>query len=74
MFKEVIYPEFLGSFNKTLFSTNFIFDIYQKVWPGGIIAGDIYGQFNKKNTPWPLPSSCILRVTMLITPPIALDP
>lgn len=54
MFKEVIYPEFLGSFNKTLFSTNFIFDIYQKVWSGGIIAGDIYGQFNKKNTPWPL--------------------
>lgn len=54
MFKEVIYPEFSGSFNKTLFSTNFIFDIYQKIWSGGIIAGDIYGQFNSKNTPWTL--------------------
>lgn len=54
MFKEVIYPEFSGSFNKTLFSTNFIFDIYQKIWSGGIIAGDIYGQFNSKDTPWTL--------------------
>lgn len=54
MAREIIYPAFLSSYNKTLFNTTMIFDAYNSIWKGGVLAFDLYGQFNNKYTPWPL--------------------
>ncbi len=54
MLKEVFYPDFFATFNRNLFATTVIFDVYQKAWEGSVIAADIYGQFNNKDLPWPL--------------------
>lgn len=52
MAREVIYPSFMGSYNKTLTATTIIFDVYQPIWTGGILAFDCYSQTNSKSTPW----------------------
>ena len=54
MVREVVYPQVASSYDRTLFSTTAVFDTYQKVWPGGILAMDLYGQFNSAQTPWTL--------------------
>lgn len=54
MAKETVYPSFLSSYNKTLFSTTMIFDAYNRMWKGSVLAFDLYGQFNNRHTPWPL--------------------
>ena len=52
MFRETAYPQWLGNYNRSLFRTTFIADYYQKVWKGGVLAFDLYGQFNSDNSPW----------------------
>ena len=52
MFRETAYPQWLGSYNRSLWRTTFIADYYQQVWKGGVLAFDLYGQFNSDNSPW----------------------
>lgn len=54
LIKEVVYPSWLGSYNKTLYSTTFTFDAYFPAWKGGILALDIYGQYKGAEVPWTL--------------------
>lgn len=54
MAREMIYPQFASSYNHTLFSTTAILDAYQRIWSGGVLAMDLYGQFNNSNIPWTL--------------------
>lgn len=54
MFRQSIFPEILGNTKKTLYRTSFIADTYQKIWNGGILAFDFFGQFNSTNSPWSL--------------------
>lgn len=52
MAEITLYPSFISSYDRTLARTTLIFDTYNRVWEGGIIATDIYGRFNGKHTPW----------------------
>lgn len=54
MFRQSLFPEILGNTKKTLYRTTFIADTYQKIWNGGILAFDFFGQFNSINSPWSL--------------------
>lgn len=54
MARETVYPKFLGSFNRSIFSTTLIFDAYRQVWKGGVLAYDFNAQINNSFTPWPL--------------------
>jgi outer membrane protein assembly factor BamA len=54
MLQETVYPQVLGSYNKTLFRTTFTADFFQRVWKGGTLCFDLYSRFNSKNSPWPL--------------------
>lgn len=54
MVREVLYPKLTSSHDKTIFSTTAVFDAYQSVWTGGVLALDLYGQLNSKHTPWTL--------------------
>ena len=45
-------PQFISSYDKTLARTTLIFDTYHRLWESGIIATDLYGRFNGKDTPW----------------------
>ena len=53
--EQGIYPKFLG--NKYDFMmTDIIFDTYNRVWKGGILAFDLHGKFNYGNVPWTMKS------------------
>ena len=53
--EQGFYPGFLG--NKYDFMmTDFIFDLYQKVWKGGVLALDLHGRFNYGDVPWTMKS------------------
>lgn len=54
MLKEVMYPAPFGNAGKNLFSTTLVFDYYQPLWQGGVLAFDLYGQYNGTDAPWPL--------------------
>jgi outer membrane protein assembly factor BamA len=54
MFRQTIFPDILGNTERTLYRTTFIADTYLKVWRGGLLAFDLFGQFNSNNSPWPL--------------------
>jgi len=54
MLRQSIFPKVFGNCDRTLYRTTFIADIYQKIWQGGVLAADLYGQFNSNNAPWPL--------------------
>lgn len=54
MVKEVIYPEFAGTHDRTVYSTTFTFDAFMPVWKGCTAAFDLYGKFNSRHTPWAL--------------------
>lgn len=54
MFKQTFFPKLLGSSGKTLSRTTFVANTYQKIWSGGILAFDLYGQFNSNDIPWTL--------------------
>lgn len=44
----------LGSCGKSLWRINFRANTYHRLWSGGLLATDLYGEFNAKGTPWPL--------------------
>ena len=45
------FPRFLG--NKNPFTrTAFVFDAYQRLWKGAILAFDLHGEFNYGDVPW----------------------
>jgi outer membrane protein assembly factor BamA len=50
--RETVYPEILGNTGRTLWKTTLITDFYQKVWEGGVIALDLYGQVSSSHLPW----------------------
>ncbi len=50
----IIFPESLGNCDATLWRTRLTLNAYQRLWEGGILAGDIYAENNSKDTPWPM--------------------
>lgn len=54
LLRETVYPKALGDVNRTLWRTTFTADFYQKIWQGGILAFDLYGQVSSDNLPWTL--------------------
>lgn len=52
LLREIAYPEFLGTGDMTSWATTFTLCGYHPLWKGGVLAGDIYAQFNSKNAPW----------------------
>lgn len=51
-FQEMLYPKGLGNCGLSIWQTTFTADFYQKAWEGGVIAIDLYGEFNSNGTPW----------------------
>lgn len=51
---ETFYPKPMGNCGQSLWRTNFTADFYQRVWRDGILAIDLYGEFNSDGTPWPM--------------------
>ena len=43
---------FLGSNAKSLWQAIFTANSYHRVWKGGIVATELYGEFNASGTPW----------------------
>lgn len=54
MVKGMIYPHFLGTAPKSVFTTTLVANYYQPLWVGGIAAFDLYAMYSGKDTPWPL--------------------
>ena len=52
--RQTIYPEILGDAGKTIWRTTFQANYYKKVWNGGILAFDLYGEVSSNNLPWSL--------------------
>lgn len=52
--KGMLYPEFMSSHGKSVFSTTVTLDFYRRMWPGSVLALDMYGHFNTADTPWTL--------------------
>lgn len=52
--QETLYPKWLGNCGKMLWRTTFTADYYQKLWKSGLLAFDLYGEFNSDGTPWPM--------------------
>lgn len=45
-------PKGMGSVGATLWSGRLVFDYYQRLWRGAILAIDLCGEVNSKGTPW----------------------
>lgn len=54
LLRETAYPEFLGTSEMTNWSTTCTICGYHPLWKGGLLAGDIYAQFNSTDAPWTL--------------------
>lgn len=52
--RELIYPTFLGTAKKTVFTTSLTIDYFQPLWKDAVLAFDLYGIYTGKDTPWPL--------------------
>lgn len=52
--REVCYPSWLGTYNKTIYTTTLMFDAYVQAWSGSVLAFDLYGQLNGYDVPWTL--------------------
>lgn len=53
-FQERFFPKGLGNCERSLWRTTFTADWYRQVWKGGLIATDLYAEFNSEGTPWPM--------------------
>ena len=51
---QTFTPRFLGNGSYAFSTTEVTLSGYQRVWKGGILAGELHGLFNYGNTPWPL--------------------
>lgn len=54
MAREIFYPNFMSTYGKTVFNTTVVLDTYHRLWPGGLLATDLYGQFYGSGVPWVL--------------------
>lgn len=54
MAREVIYPKAMSTHDRTVYCATIIFDAFQPLWKGGILAFDLYGQLNSRDIPWTL--------------------
>lgn len=52
--QEMFFAKPLGNCPRSLWRTTFTANFYQKVWKDGILAADLYGEFNSAGTPWPM--------------------
>lgn len=52
-----LQPKALGDSGHTLWRCSITADFYKSLWRGGVVAADIYGQFNSINTPWTMYAS-----------------
>ena len=52
--EETFFAKGLGNCGKSLWRTTFTADWYRQVWKGGLIATDLYAEFNSEGTPWPM--------------------
>lgn len=53
-FQEIFYAKGLGTCDRSLWRTTFTLNYYRQLWRGGVVAGDLYGEFNSEGTPWPM--------------------
>lgn len=53
-FQETFFPKGLGNCGQSLWRLTFTANYYHRVWKGGILAGDLYAEFNSEGTPWPM--------------------
>lgn len=53
-FQETLFAKGLGNCGQSLWRTTFTADYYKQLWKGGILAADLYGEFNSDGTPWPM--------------------
>lgn len=51
---QTFSPRFLGNGDRGFSTTELTVSGYQRVWRGGILAGELHGKFNYGHTPWPL--------------------
>lgn len=51
---QTFTPRFLGNGQYGFSSTEVALSTYGKLWKGGVLAGELHGQFNYGNTPWAL--------------------
>lgn len=51
--QEIFYPKALGTADESFWRTTFTADAYKQVWKGGVLAADLYAEFNSRGTPWP---------------------
>lgn len=54
MLKGLVRPKFLGSYDRTLFSANLVYNYYLGLWKGGMLAFDVYASYNSTHSPWPV--------------------
>jgi hypothetical protein len=52
--KGFITPSVLSSYRHTLWQAEATFNYYQPLWPGALLALDIYAQLQSQQTPWTL--------------------
>lgn len=52
--QEQYFPEGLGDCGQSFWRTSVTMDGYQRLWKGGLLATDLYGEFNSSGTPWPM--------------------
>lgn len=52
--QETLFPKGLGNCGESLWRTTLTADFYTRVWRDGILAFDLYGEYNSRGTPWPM--------------------
>ncbi len=52
--KGTVRPKPLGNIGATVWRVTATADYYQQLWRGAVLAIDLHGEFNSKNTPWTL--------------------
>ena len=52
--KGTMRPKPLGNIGTTLWRVTATADYFQRLWRGAVLAIDLYGEFNSRNTPWTL--------------------
>lgn len=45
-------PKGMSNIGKTLWSGRLVFDYYQRLWRGAVLAFDVRGEINSEGTPW----------------------
>lgn len=54
MIRAGVRPQFMGTYNRTLFNGSITYNYYLGLWKDCTLALDAYGSFNSTHSPWPL--------------------